>query len=102
MLQQRPAASSRSAHVLTVSLARDENEVYDAQRLRYKVFAEKMGARLSSREPGIDADIFDPFFDHLIVGNRNFKRHFWPAANISPSGPASHPYQRRISAGFRA
>ncbi len=67
MLQQHPAVSSRSAHAFTVSLARDEHEVYEAQRLRYKVFAEEMGARLSSREPGIDADIFDPFCDHLIV-----------------------------------
>ncbi len=67
MLQQHHAVSGRSAHALTVSLARDANEVYEAQRLRYKVFAEEMGARLSSSEPGIDSDIYDPYCEHLIV-----------------------------------
>lgn len=67
MLQQHHAVSGRSAHALSVSLARDAKEVYDAQRLRYKVFAEEMGARLSGGEPGIDSDIYDPFCEHLIV-----------------------------------
>jgi putative hemolysin len=50
--------------------ARDEDEVREAQRLRYIVFAEEMGARLSA-PPGIpachDADLFDPFCEHLLV-----------------------------------
>jgi putative hemolysin len=71
MLQQHQTVPGRNAghgaNALTVSLARDANEVYEAQRLRYKVFAEEMGARLSGSEPGIDSDIYDPFCDHLIV-----------------------------------
>ena len=67
MLQQHQAVSGRSAHALTVSLAHDAGEVYQAQRLRYKVFAEEMGARLSSSEPGIDSDIYKPFCEHVIV-----------------------------------
>jgi putative hemolysin len=50
-----------------VSLAVDDNEIREAQRLRYKVFAEEMGARLSSVLPGYDIDLYDPFCDHLLV-----------------------------------
>jgi len=49
------------------SLAVDDNEIREAQRLRYKVFAEEMGARLSSVLPGHDIDLYDPFCDHLLV-----------------------------------
>lgn len=37
-----------------------------AQRLRYRVFAEEMGATVQGR-PGIETDDFDDFCDHLIV-----------------------------------
>ncbi len=50
-----------------VSLAVDDSEIREAQRLRYKVFAEEMGARLSSILPGHDIDLYDPFCDHLLV-----------------------------------
>lgn len=52
---------------LAVSLARDADEVREAQRLRYKVFAEEMGARVKSSETGIDSDMFDAHCEHLIV-----------------------------------
>ncbi|MBN8760830.1 MAG: GNAT family N-acetyltransferase [Thiobacillus sp. 65-69] len=50
-----------------VSLAVDDAEIREAQRLRYKVFAEEMGARLSTLQPGHDIDLFDPYCDHLLV-----------------------------------
>jgi putative hemolysin len=50
-----------------VSLAVDDSEIREAQRLRHKVFAEEMGARLSSVLPGHDIDLYDPFCDHLLV-----------------------------------
>jgi len=71
MLQQHSAVSSRSTGnstgALIVSLARDQNEIREAQRLRYKVYAEEMGAHLGGREPGIDSDLYDPWCEHLIV-----------------------------------
>jgi putative hemolysin len=48
-------------------LARDGEEVVAAQRLRYQVFAEEMGATVSSNVPGLDVDYFDSFCDHLVV-----------------------------------
>lgn len=56
-----------SHHQLHVSLAKDEAEVLEAQRLRYKVFVEELGARLPARIPGHDIDVYDPYCDHLIV-----------------------------------
>jgi putative hemolysin len=51
---------------LYISLARTQAEVEEAQRLRYKVFAEEMGAQVSGIG-GLDIDGFDRFCDHLIV-----------------------------------
>ncbi|MEV6976960.1 GNAT family N-acyltransferase [Kitasatospora sp. NPDC093806] len=60
------AAGSASA-VYTVALARDEDDVRAAQRLRHQVFAAELGATLHSDVPGLDVDPFDEFCDHLLV-----------------------------------
>jgi putative hemolysin len=52
---------------LTFSLARTVTEMTEAQRIRYKVFAEEMGAKLPSAELGLDIDKFDRYCDHLLV-----------------------------------
>ena len=52
---------------LAVGFARSQGDILDAQRLRYRVFAGEMGARLPSRIAGVDHDIYDPYCDHLIV-----------------------------------
>jgi putative hemolysin len=51
---------------LYISFARNPNEIAEAQRLRYKVFAEEMGANIESID-GLDQDGFDPFCDHLLI-----------------------------------
>jgi putative hemolysin len=51
----------------TVALARDEDEVRAAQRLRHDVFAGEMGALLTTPQPGLDIDPFDAYCDHLLV-----------------------------------
>lgn len=46
------------------------SDVEQAQRLRYMVFADEMGARLSpppGTRRGLDVDRFDAFCDHLLV-----------------------------------
>ena len=50
-----------------VRLARSWSEVEAAQRLRWRVFADEMGARLDSGRPGIDWDRFDDHCDHLLA-----------------------------------
>jgi len=51
---------------LCLSLAQCEADVREAQRLRYKVLGEELGACLPGTA-GIDSDFFDPFCDHLLV-----------------------------------
>ncbi|MFC9272983.1 GNAT family N-acetyltransferase [Streptomyces zhihengii] len=60
-------AAAGGDHRYVVSLARDQDEVRAAQRLRHQVFAGEMGALLSGREPGLDSDAFDAWCDHLLV-----------------------------------
>lgn len=59
---------------LSLSMAISQTEVEEAQHLRYKVFAEEMGARLASSGEEIDRDIFDAYCEHLLVrDNENNK-----------------------------
>ncbi|MDE2600328.1 MAG: GNAT family N-acetyltransferase [Rhodocyclaceae bacterium] len=51
----------------SVELASTAEDIIEAQRLRYRVFAEEMGARLNTRIPGVDSDIYDAYCEHLIV-----------------------------------
>ena len=62
-LGRRPSAR----HSLSVGLAISEREIVSAQKLRYRVFAEELGASLNPRTPGVDQDIFDPYCEHLVV-----------------------------------
>lgn len=52
---------------LHVALATTESEILAAQKLRWRVFADELGARLPSRTPGVDRDLYDPYCEHLIV-----------------------------------
>ena len=52
---------------ISVSWARHQDEVRQAQRLRYAVFALEMGAQLSGHLPGHDMDLFDDYCEHLLV-----------------------------------
>ena len=60
--------------------ARHDEDVRAAQRLRHAVFADEMGARLPSLPnvpAGHDADVFDPYCEHLLV--RTVAHHDMPA-----------------------
>ena len=58
---EAPAVQTSKASPISVSWARHQDEVKEAQRLRYKVFAEEMGANLKPSKEGLDVDIFDSF-----------------------------------------
>ena len=59
---QRPAVGK-----IQVGWARHQDEVRQAQRLRYQVFAAEMGATLPNTVPGHDIDLFDDYCEHLLV-----------------------------------
>lgn len=67
MLLSEVNARPRVRAQLSVHLARDAAEVREAQKLRWRVFADEMGARLDAPEVGVDSDLFDPWCEHLIV-----------------------------------
>ena len=57
----------RKVRKLHTSLARSAAEVREAQRLRWRVFADEGGAHLASPENGVDVDSFDPHCIHILV-----------------------------------
>ena len=67
MLQERIAREGGTRKQYRVSVARHQDEVREAQRLRWQVFAEEMGARLASPEAGLDIDLYDAYCEHLLV-----------------------------------
>ncbi|MGZ5199303.1 MAG: GNAT family N-acetyltransferase [Telluria sp.] len=61
---------ARTGWRFATSWAASTAELRAAQRLRYTVFADEMGARLTAppgTAPGHDADRFDDYCDHLLV-----------------------------------
>ncbi len=52
---------------LSVEWAKHVDQVREAQRLRFDVFAKEMGARLKETIPAHDIDLFDDFCEHLII-----------------------------------
>ena len=70
VIQPSPAPrEAMSGERLVVRLAATRDEILCAQRLRYRVFCDEMGAHLE-RHDGIDSDVFDAFCEHLIVTDR--------------------------------
>jgi putative hemolysin len=61
----KPVKNKKPA--LQISWALDAQEIAEAQRLRYMVFAEEMGAQLALNNAGLDIDEFDAYCDHLLV-----------------------------------
>lgn len=64
------APPSQPAARLEVLWARHADDVLEAQRLRYRVFVDEMGARISvpaGTPPGLDVDLYDRHCEHLIV-----------------------------------
>ena len=57
----------RTQNTVHVSWAKHQDEVREAQRLRYSVFAQEMGARLPVTLAGHDIDLFDDYCEHLLV-----------------------------------
>ena len=69
MEQKESGLERRRSHrpALSVGFARTAGDILEAQRLRHRIFAGEMGARLSSRTPGVDHDLYDPYCEHLVV-----------------------------------
>ena len=60
-------AAKQKGTRIQVLWARHLDEVREAQRLRYAVFAGEMGAQLNAPIAGHDIDRFDDYCEHLLV-----------------------------------
>jgi putative hemolysin len=65
------AQQSKPRRSLSVGIAQSEREIHEAKKLRYRIFADELGANLPTRTPGVDHDIYDPYCEHLIVRDEN-------------------------------
>jgi putative hemolysin len=59
-----------SCSKISVEWAKNQDQVRSAQRLRYQVFTNDMGARFPKNCGEYDIDLFDDFCEHLIVKNQ--------------------------------
>jgi putative hemolysin len=84
---------------ITVRLARTDEELRAAQRLRYQVFAQEYGARLSGGQAGLDADVFDAYCDHLIAVDTHTDRVIGTYRMLTPKA-AKRLGQRYIADEF--
>ena len=64
---QQTEQKLKSEKKLTCFIADTEALIKEAQTLRYRVFAQEMGATLKSGSEGLDYDEFDSYCDHLVV-----------------------------------
>jgi len=60
-------APKASRSPIIVAWAQHQDEVREAQRLRYEVFVNEMGARLPASLAQHDIDLFDDYCEHLLV-----------------------------------
>ncbi len=71
MLDLQRELGQAKRNKLTSSIARTSAEVQEAQRIRFKVFGDEMGANLPNPDLGLDVDRFDEYCDHLLVRNND-------------------------------
>jgi putative hemolysin len=62
-----PATAIPARSKVCIQWAQHLDEVREAQRLRYQVFAHEWGAHIASPLSGHDIDIFDDYCEHLLV-----------------------------------
>ena len=67
-----PFTTSKHNQPITISVtwAQHLDEIRQAQRLRYEVFAHEMGANIKSPIAGHDIDLFDDYCEHLLIKNQ--------------------------------
>ncbi|MDH6301010.1 GNAT family N-acetyltransferase, partial [Polynucleobacter sphagniphilus] len=71
-----------------ITWASNADEIKEAQRLRYKVFAEEMGAHLPAHPENLDVDEFDAYCDHLLIRDQETLK-----VVVRISGQRDHPFQ---------
>ncbi|MBN3858996.1 GNAT family N-acetyltransferase [Neisseriaceae bacterium PsAf] len=71
---------------MIVRLAKNKKEIRQAQKLRYKIFAEELGAKLDTKKPGFDIDKYDKYCLHLLVIDENKDKIVGTYRILTPEG----------------
>ena len=74
LLAEASAVASMADDRYMVTLAQTAADLQEAQRLRFEVFRQEFGAEFNTTEPGLDADRFDPYCDHLLVRDQTTQK----------------------------
>jgi len=69
-----PHQASKEPSSLIIEWAKHQDEVRQAQQLRYQVFGIEMGARIKEVIPKHDIDLFDDYCEHLIVRDQSSRQ----------------------------
>jgi putative hemolysin len=69
-IESQPAPLESALGGIQTSWARHQDEVRQAQQLRYQVFAGEMGARIDTPIDGHDVDRFDDYCEHVLVRDK--------------------------------
>ena len=99
-----PETFIKAPKKLDCFITTSEELIKEAQVLRYRVFAQEMGADLKTKSEGLDYDDVDSYCEHLIVydncnkkkGNRTPKQANMELQNI-PEKPNKNPKYLPIS-----
>ena len=70
MIEAATLPATPRAGRFAVGLAADHSEVLESQRLRYRIFAQELGAQIGcvgDGGEGVDCDQYDPYCKHLLV-----------------------------------
>lgn len=67
----KPLAAKERRPSFNIEWASSSSEIEEAQRLRYEVFADEMGANISKHIEKLDIDEFDVYCDHLLIRDQS-------------------------------
>lgn len=74
MLQESLGIVDRTPRRLHTFIAQTQQIIEETQRLRYRVFAQEMGAHLHTSVAGLDVDEVDAYCNHLVVYDRKAEK----------------------------
>lgn len=69
-MAEAAAQATEPGKRIYVELAEGEEAIREAQQLRYRIFAEELGADVHSTQDGVDSDDYDPYCTHMLVRDR--------------------------------
>ncbi len=84
-----PVSSVGTRSHYRIELVQNQKMLREAQQLRYRVFAEELGAQLPHADEGLDRDRYDPHCGHILVRDETSGNLIACTRVLSPEGAAA-------------